>query len=147
MSAVVFAYDHSRDPMHPGDLADKIATALALSVAPRVDIAPAQITVTHQNVTEANRTAIQAVIDSYVLDPIRSSYTDDVGGALASRARKGITANINYMQHAAIPGGVLTTTQLSSIVRTLSDQVDILTRENTALIRLSIGVLDSTEGT
>lgn len=70
-------------------------------------------------------------------------------------------ANNTYLGHAAIPAGTLTTAQLSTIVRTLSDQLDAttrqnnalvsqvqaLTRQNTALIRLAVGVLDATTGT
>lgn len=69
--------------------------------------------------------------------------------------------NNTYLGHAAIPAGTLTTAQLSVIVRLLSDQVDALTRQangsfaqltaltkqNTALLRLLLGIVDSTEGT
>lgn len=71
MSAVTFAYDHSRDPMHPGDLADKIAAALVIQ-PPNVDIDPRQIVVAGTGVNENVRAAIQAVIDAYVLDPVRA---------------------------------------------------------------------------
>jgi len=71
MATVTFAYDHSRDPMHPGDLADKIAAALGIN-PPDVDINHTQIIATGTGVTEANRAAIQAVINAYVLDPVRA---------------------------------------------------------------------------
>jgi len=71
MATVTFAYDHARDPMHPGDLADKIATALSIQ-PPTVDINPTQIIATGAGVTEGNRAAIQTVIDAYVLDPVRA---------------------------------------------------------------------------
>jgi hypothetical protein len=71
MATVTFTYDHSRDPMHPGDLSDKIATALGIQ-PPTVDINPTQIIATGAGVTEANRAAIQAVIGAYVIDPVRA---------------------------------------------------------------------------
>ena len=71
MATVIFAYDHARDPMHPGDLADKVAAVLSIS-PPVVDINPTQIIAAGAGVTEANRTAIQAVINAYVLDPVRA---------------------------------------------------------------------------
>jgi len=71
MATVAFAYDHSRDPMHPGDLADKIAAALSIQ-PPNVDIDPKQIIVSGAGVTEAGRAAIQAVIGGYVFDVVRA---------------------------------------------------------------------------
>lgn len=71
MASLTFAYDHARDPMHPGDLADKIAAALAIQ-PPTVDINPTQIIATGAGVAEANRAAIQTVINAYVLDPVRA---------------------------------------------------------------------------
>jgi len=71
MATVVFPYDHSRDPMHPGDLADKIASALSIQ-PPNVDIDPKRIIVSGAGVTEAGRAAIQAVIGGYVFDPVRA---------------------------------------------------------------------------
>lgn len=70
-------------------------------------------------------------------------------------------ANTAYLGHAAIPAGTLTAAQLSVIARTLSDQVDSLTRQNnavvaqvraltkqnTTLIRLLLGLVDDTAGT
>lgn len=69
--------------------------------------------------------------------------------------------NIAYLGHAAIPAGTLTAAQLSVIVRTLSDQLDAttrqnnalvaqvraLTKQNTTLIRLLLGVTDDLAGT
>lgn len=174
MAPLVFAYDHSRDPMSPGDLGDKIAAALTLPDSPFVDIDPTSITVTHPNVTEANRAAIQTVISAYVIDTERARFGQGTQVTLQLRALNAIHTNIDalalpdptaannaYLGHAAIPGGTLTTAQLSSIVRTLSDQVDALTRQNnaliaqtraltrqnTTLIRLLLGVTDSTAGT
>lgn len=69
MATVAFAYNHSRDPMNPGHLGQQIQAALTLGVAPQVDIAPTSISVRHPNVTEANRTQIQSLIDVYVYDP------------------------------------------------------------------------------
>lgn len=174
MATVTLSYDHSRDPMNPGDLADKIAAALTLSSPPTVDISPTQIIVSHPNVTDANAAAIQAVISGYVLDPIRASYPDGAVGTLMRKAQSAIQTNIDalalpdptsanttYLGHAAIPAGTLTAAQLSTIVRTLSDQVDALTRQNnaliaqtraltrqnTAILRLLLGVTDSLDGT
>lgn len=77
--------------------------------------------------------------------------------------------NNTYLGHATVPNGTLTTAQLSPIVRLLSDQVDALTRQltgtaaagnealvaqlitvtkqNNALIRLALNLLDDTTGT
>lgn len=65
---------------------------------------------------------------------------------LGQRATAALAANVAYLGHAAIPAGTLTAAQLSTVVRTMSDQVDALTRQVDALIRLTLRVLDSTSG-
>lgn len=96
MSTVTFSYDHSRDPMHPGDLADKIAAALGLAVPPTVDIDPKSIVVTGTGVNEAARTAIQAVINAYVLDLVRAKSAT----AEEARLKKSYTTLRQWAQDA-----------------------------------------------
>lgn len=142
--ALVFPYDHSRDPMNPAQLGNQIATALGLANDPLVDINPTQIIVTHPNVTEQNRTAIQTVINSYVFDPV---WQGGILAVLQAKAVTALTTNAAYLGHAAVPAGTLTLAQLSTIVRLLADQLDATTRQNTALIRIVANLLDSTSGT
>ncbi len=131
-TAVVFPYDHSRDPMNPGQLADQIQSAASLSSAPVVDIDPTHIFVTHSQVTEQNRAAIQALIDAYVFDPIWSG-----GPAAVMTARMtGMLANNQTFLAAQAPTQAQVTQQVRS-----------LTRQVTALIRIVSGQLDSTDGT
>ncbi len=151
MATVTFIYDHSRDPMNPDDLGDKIATALSLTSMPVVDINPTQIIVTHPNVTSANTAAIQAVINAYVLDANRVAFPPGTLGTLLNKGRTVVAAdgvNATYLQHAAIPAGTLTLAQLSAIVRILSDQLDATTRQSTAIIKaLLIYIANQTEDT
>lgn len=171
MATLTFTYDHSRDPMNPAQLADQIATSLALTTLPAVDINPTQIIVAHPNVTSANTAAIQSLINAYVFDAV---WADGVEGSLKQKATTALQTNIDalalpdptdanttYLTHAPVPAGTLTTIQLSAIVRLLSDQVDALTRQNnalvsqsraltrqnTTLIRLATNRIDSTSGT
>lgn len=69
MATLRIPYDHSRDPMNPDHLGQLVAAALSLGQPPHVDIDPTGIVVRHPNVTDANTAAVQAVIDSYLLDP------------------------------------------------------------------------------
>ena len=132
MATVTLAYNHSRDPMNPADLADKIATALALSTYPTVDINPTQIIVTHPNVTSANTAAIQTVINAYVLD---QTWASGPAGVLASRAQAALAANATYLALAS-PSVAQNTAQLQRV-----------TKECNALIRLALNLLDTTSGT
>lgn len=132
MATVTFTYDHSRDPMHPGDLADKIAAALTLANPPTVDISPTQIIATHPNVTSANTAAIQTVINAYVLDP---TWASGPPGVLASRAQAALAANATYLALAS-PSVAQNTAQLQRV-----------TKECNALIRLALNLLDTTSGT
>lgn len=66
---------------------------------------------------------------------------------LVQKAQQALTVNQAYLGHAAIPAGTLTTAQLSNIARQLSDQLDNITKECSAVIRLLLGQLDSTAGT
>ena len=132
MAAVTFAYDHARDPMNPEQLADQIATTLSLSVNPQVDINPTQIVVTHPNVTESNRAAIQTLINAYVFDPVWS------GGVLAVLLGKASTALDNNATYLAIQSP--TAAQVGAQVRALTRQIDVL-------IRVAANKLDSTSGT
>ena len=132
MATVTFAYDHSRDPMNPAQLADQIATALSLSTNPTVDINPTQIVVTHGSVSEANRAAIQSLISAYVLDP---TWAGGVAAVLASKAQAALSANATFLALAS-------PTQAQTLA-----QVKTLTKECNALIRLALGLLDSTSGT
>lgn len=135
MAALTFSYNHSRDPMNPDDLADKIATALSLSSQPVVDINPTQIIVVHPNVAAGNTAAIQALIDAYTLDANRAKLPPGGLGTLLNKARQAIDANNTFL---AI--GSPTNAQ------TLA-QVQKLTRENTAVIKVMLGQVDDLSGT
>lgn len=135
MATIVFPYDHARDPMNPVDLANRIAGALNLTFLPNVDIAPTAITVTAQGVGEGSRAAIQALIDAYVLDPDWANAYDGNLDALRIKARNALTANNAFLAN-----------QSPTQAQVLT-QVRMLTRENTALIRLALGLTDSIEGT
>lgn len=132
MATVPIAYNHSRDPMSPDQLADQIATALSLSTLPNVDITPTQIIVTHPNVTGANTAAIQALIAAYVLDP---TWQGGVRGQLLAKAANALAANATFL---ALPAP-----NNAQVIA----QVQLLTREVSALIRLAADRLDSTAGT
>lgn len=132
MATVTFAYDHSRDPMSPADLAQRIATSLGLASQPSVDINPTQIVVTHPNVTSANTAAIQALINAYVLDTVAAG---GVASTLTQKAGQALTANATFLALAA-----------PTNAQTLA-QVQLLTRECNALIRLATQMLDTSAGT
>ena len=148
MATVTFTYDHSRDPMNPDHLGRQIQTTLSLATPPDVGINPTQIVVTHAGVAEANRAAIQALISAYVYDATQAKLPPGNEGVLKSKAQAALTANATYFAAAAYPAGAaLTTTQLTTIVRAQRVQIDILTRENNAIIRLLLGALDDVSGT
>lgn len=134
MATLTFAYDHSRDPMNPTDLGNRIATALNLTFLPRVDIDPSSIVVTAAGVGEAARATIQALIDAYLLDP-DLAHASDALDVLRSKARKAIDANNTFL-------ALQSPTQAQMLA-----QVRMLTRENAALIRIALGLSDSIEGT
>lgn len=83
--------------------------------------------------TAAINQAVAAFTD---YDATRKQIRDAAAAALA--------ANQTYLGHAAIPGGTLTLAQLTAIARTVSDQVDALTRQTDGLIRLLTGDFSGT---
>lgn len=134
MAAVTFAYDHSRDPMNPTDLANKIATSLNITALPQVDITPSAIVVTAAGVGEASRSAIQAVIDAYTLD-VDLANASDALDVLRSKARRALDGNNTFL-------ALQSPTQAQVLA-----QERALTRQVTALIRIALGLSDSIEGT
>lgn len=135
MATVALPYDHSRDPMNPHDLANRIAGALNLTFLPNIDITPTAIVVTAQGVGEGARATVQAIIDAYVLDPDWANASDGNADALRIKARQAITANNQFLAN-----------QSPTQAQVLT-QVRLLTRESTAVIRLLLGAVDSLEGT
>jgi len=133
MATLTFAYNHARDPMNPDQLADQIGSAFNLSTNPTVDITPTQILVTHPQASEAQRVAVQALIDAYVFDPV---WAGGVAAVLAAKAQAALTANATFLALGAAP--------TAAQVR---DQVILATKELNALIRLATNLLDSTKGT
>lgn len=134
MATLTIAYNHARDPMNPGDLGDKINTALALGSVPSVDITPVSVVVSHPSITSANTAAIQTVIGNYTLTP---GYTGSPGtavgnqGALLQRAQTALTNNQTYLAIAA-------PTQAQAVA-----QVAALTRQTNGLIRFLLGAFDT----
>lgn len=68
-------------------------------------------------------------------------------GTVRQRAAQALAGNTTYLGHAAVPSGTLTTAQLSSIARQLTDQVDAITRQNNGIIRLLLNQLDDISDT
>ena len=132
MATLTFAYNHARDPMQPDQLATQIASTLALTTNPQVDINATQIIVTHASITSANTAAIQALINAYVFDP---NWAGGIAGFLTSKLTNALTTNATFLA-IATP----TTAQVTA-------QVQALTREVNALIRQAINALNSTSGT
>ena len=67
---------------------------------------------------------------------------------LRTRASAALGVNTTYLGHAALPAGAsLTTTQLTTAVRLLIGQVDALTKQNNALIRLTAVLLNDISDT
>lgn len=139
MAAVTFTYDHSRDPMNPVDLGDKIATALTLTSPPTVDINPTQIIVTHANVAEANRAAIQTVINAYTLDNARVALPSGILGTLLAKGDQAVTVNKNFL-------AIGSPTQAQTLA-----EVQSLARQNNAIIKALLnyiaGQTQDTSGT
>lgn len=135
MATIAIPYDHARDPMNPGDLGSKISAALNLTSDPKVDIDPANVVVTHPAISSANTAAIQAVIAAYTLDPVRAALPEGNLGTLLARAQQALTANATFL---AIPSP--NATQVGA-------QVQTLTKECSAVIRVLVNALDSTAGT
>jgi|ERR1051326_944957 capsule polysaccharide export protein KpsE/RkpR len=132
MATLTLAYNHSRDPMNPDQLATQIASSLALTTNPTVDINATQIVVTHASITSSNTTAIQNLINAYVFDP---NWAGGVAGFLTSKLTNALTTNATYLA-LATP----TTAQNTA-------QIQQLTKEVNALIRQAIQALNSTSGT
>lgn len=135
MATVVFPYDHSRDPMNPDDLAERIAAGGNLNVLPVVDIDPTSITVRHPAITETNRAQIQTLINGYVLDPIRTALPPGNLGSILAKAQKAVAINNAFL---AIP---------SPTAAQVRDQVIASTKELTALIKLALNDTSDTSGT
>lgn len=134
MATLTIAYDHSRDPMSPGDLGDKISTALGLGSVPSVDITPTSVVVAHPSITAANTAAIQTVISGYTLTP---GYTGSPGtpqgnyGTLIQRANTALTNNQTYL-------GIASPTTAQAVA-----QVAALTRQVNGLIRFTLNNFSS----
>jgi len=135
MATLTFAYDHSRDPMNPDDLGDKIAASLGLTTPPIVDINASQIVVTHASIAAGNTAAIQALISAYVLDATRAGFGPGVLGMLLNKAKNAIAANNTFL-------AISSPTQAQTLA-----QVQLLTRENTAIIKIMANQLADTSGT
>lgn len=135
MATLTFAYDHSRDPMNPDDLAQKLVDQFSLTTWPTVDITTDSIIVTHPQATEQQRNTIQTIISNYVLDPARAALGPGGQGGLLSKAQKALTTNAAFL---AI--GSPTAAQVR-------DQTIANTRELTALIKLALGQVDDLTGT
>lgn len=135
MATVVFTYNHARDPMNPAQLADQIVTALALTTVPSVDINATQIVVTHASVTESNRTAIQNLINVYVLDPAWAGQLPGIEASLRVKAQSALATNATFL---AIANPTLAQT---------AAHAKALSRQNNAIIRLITGQTDSLAGT
>lgn len=138
MATVTLPYDHSRDPMNPGHLGEQIATNLGLASQPAVDISPAAITVSHPNVTAANTAAIQALVNAYAFDPawIAPAGTPPANQAvLLAKAQAALASNATFLALAA-------PTQAQAVA-----QVQALTRQVNALVKLALGRLADTSGT
>lgn len=121
MATLTFAYNHARDPMHPGDLAFKILTALTLPSMPAVEINPTQIIVSHASVTNGNTAAIQSMINAYVLDPNWQGLQADDRSLLLARARAALSTNATFLAIASP-----TAAQVSGQVKALSRQMDAM---------------------
>jgi len=132
MPTITFPYDHSRDPMSPGQLADQIANQFGLASNPSVDINPTQILVTHPQASESQRAAVQALIDAYVFDPV---WAGGVEGVLRSRAQAALATNATFLAKASP-----TAAEVTAEVKALARQMD-------GVIRLALGLLDTTMGT
>lgn len=135
MAALVFQYDHSRDPMNPDDLAQKLVDQFSLTTWPTVDIDHTTITVTHPQATEQVRNTIQTIIDNYVLDPTRAALGPGGQGGLLAKAQKALATNATFL---AI--GSPTAAQVR-------DQTIMLTREMNGIIKLALGQFDDLTGT
>lgn len=76
--------------------------------------------------------------------PVTRDVTEAANAArLRAKADLALRANATYLSHAPVPSGTLTAAVLSGIVRQLTDQVDLLTRQAQALIRLQLDQLDT----
>lgn len=132
MATVSIPYTHNRDPLNPEQLADQIATQLGLAVNPQVDIAPTTIVVTHPNVTAADTATIQTVINAYVFDPL---WAGGIRTALQAKAPGALASNATFLAL-----GAPTNAQVLA-------QVQALTRQVNAMIRLDSNLLTSTNNT
>lgn len=135
MATVTFAYDHSRDPMNPDDLAQRIVNQFNLTTWPTVTIDQTQIAITHPQASESQRAAIQAIISAYVLDQDRADAGPGIQGAMLYKARQALTVNATFLAL-----GSLTNAQVLAQVQALTRQID-------AIIRIVANQLDSTSGT
>ena len=136
MATLTFAYDHTRDPMNPDDLAQRIVDQFNLTTWPQVDIDPTSITVTHPQATEAARTQIQTLINNYVLDPVRTAFGPGAQGAILSKLSKAQQTNATFLALGASP--------TAAQVR---DQVIALTRQMNGAIKYVLGQFDDLTGT
>lgn len=137
MAALTIPYNHARDPMSPGQLADQIAAALTVA-RPQVDIDPTSITVTGTGIGPAKQSQIQAVVDAYVFDPAWAGPAGSPEANLAlirQRAAQALTVNATFLALAAP-----TNAQVVA-------QVKALTRECNALLRMMLNALDDVSDT
>jgi hypothetical protein len=132
VAVVTYPYDHSRDPLNTAQLADQIASSLGLATVPSVEVSPTEIIVARPGLTETHRPQVQAVIDAYVYD---EAWSGGIEGVLRAKAAQALQANATYLALAS-----------PTNAQTLA-QVQRLTREASALIRLVTDNLDSTSGT
>jgi Zn-dependent alcohol dehydrogenase len=122
-----------------------------IAMAPCVILSGAGTTVVISDTPPTTKAAVTAAAAPILAAEQAAQAADATrianGETLRAKATQALATNAAYLAQPAIPGGTLTAAQLGAALRIVRAQLDATTKQNNAIIRLTLNQLDNTDGT